>query len=146
MHLSPERSLMTTDVAPPAPPPPKRDLNTEMAAERTMLAWIRTGLALMGFGFVVSKFGLFLRRIEQLQGAHAGASSGGTAYSVWIGVSLVGVGVAVNLLSALRHRRLMESLRTGQTTPAQSRLAFSIALIMALIGVGIGVYLLNLKV
>ena len=32
-----------------------------LAAERTFLAWIRTGLALMGFGFVVARFGLFLR-------------------------------------------------------------------------------------
>ena len=30
-----------------------------LAAERTFLAWIRTGLALMGFGFVVARFGLF---------------------------------------------------------------------------------------
>jgi uncharacterized membrane protein YidH (DUF202 family) len=34
-----------------------------LAAERTFLAWIRTGLALMGFGFVVARFGLFLREI-----------------------------------------------------------------------------------
>jgi putative membrane protein len=34
-----------------------------MAAERTFLAWIRTGIAFMGFGFVVARFGLFLREI-----------------------------------------------------------------------------------
>ena len=34
-----------------------------LAAERTLLAWIRTGLALMGFGFVVARFGLFLREV-----------------------------------------------------------------------------------
>ncbi len=38
------------------------------AAERTFLAWIRTGLALMGFGFVVARFGLFLREIAAMQG------------------------------------------------------------------------------
>lgn len=35
-----------------------------LAAERTFLAWIRTGLALMGFGFVVARFGLFLEALE----------------------------------------------------------------------------------
>ena len=35
-----------------------------LAAERTFLAWIRTGLALMGFGFVVARFGLFLQALQ----------------------------------------------------------------------------------
>jgi putative membrane protein len=123
-----------------------RDLNTEMAAERTMLAWIRTGLSLMGFGFVVSKFGLFLRRIEALQNPNLAPPSGGTTASVWIGVCLVGVGVAVNVLSAVRHRRLMASLRMGQPALApHSDLAFFIALTMAAIGTGIALYLLRLK-
>ncbi|HLX94690.1 MAG TPA: DUF202 domain-containing protein, partial [Verrucomicrobiae bacterium] len=34
-----------------------------MAAERTFLAWIRTGIALMGFGFVIARFGLFLQEL-----------------------------------------------------------------------------------
>ncbi len=38
-----------------------------MAAERTFLAWIRTGIAFMGFGFVVARFGLFLREIAAQQ-------------------------------------------------------------------------------
>lgn len=50
----------------------KKSLLTEdprvpLAAERTFLAWIRTGLALMGFGFVVSRFGLFLREFAAVQ-------------------------------------------------------------------------------
>ena len=50
----------------------KKSLLTEdprvpLAAERTFLAWIRTGLALMGFGFVVARFGLFLRELTAVQ-------------------------------------------------------------------------------
>jgi uncharacterized membrane protein YidH (DUF202 family) len=41
------------------------DPRVRFAAERTLLAWIRTGLALMGFGFVVARFGLFLREIAE---------------------------------------------------------------------------------
>jgi putative membrane protein len=44
------------------------DPRVDMAAERTFLAWIRTGLALMGFGFVVARFGLFLREFVEREG------------------------------------------------------------------------------
>ena len=128
------------------PEPRHRDLNTELAAERTMLAWIRTGLALMGFGFVVAKFGLFLRRLEQLQLPQIQLPQQGTVYSVWIGVSLVLVGVAVNVLSALRYHRLLISLRTGEARQApEPRLALYVALAMAAVGVGIALYLAKLR-
>ena len=45
-------------------PEPDKDPRVYFAAERTFLAWIRTGLALMGFGFVVARFGIFLREIR----------------------------------------------------------------------------------
>src|SRR5271156_3896829 len=39
------------------------------AAERTLLAWVRTGLTMMGFGFVVARFGFFLRELAAVPGA-----------------------------------------------------------------------------
>ena len=44
------------------------DPRVYFAAERTLLAWVRTGLALMGFGFVVARFGLFLRELAAVPG------------------------------------------------------------------------------
>ena len=44
------------------------DLRIYFAAERTTLAWVRTGLAMMGFGFVVARFGLFLRELAVVRG------------------------------------------------------------------------------
>jgi putative membrane protein len=57
-------------------------LSDHLAAERTLLAWIRTGLALMGFGFVVARFGLFL---QQLQIAQQASSMQPYGLSLWFG-------------------------------------------------------------
>ena len=51
-------------------------LSDYLAAERTLLAWIRTGLALMGFGFVVARFGLFLQQLQVIQHARSAQSKG----------------------------------------------------------------------
>ena len=50
---------------------PKASLSDYLAAERTLLAWIRTGLAMMGFGFVVARFGLFLQELRFAQNGGA---------------------------------------------------------------------------
>jgi putative membrane protein len=72
----------------------ERDPRVYMAAERTFLAWIRTGLGLMGVGFAVARFGLFLR---QMSAAESRAPEHTTGLSVWSGVALVALGVIVNV-------------------------------------------------
>ena len=75
------------------------------------LAWIRTGIALMGLGFVVARFGLFLREVAQL----AGHSAPQRFDSTLIGAVLVGCGVAVNLWASLRHRVIVRRLEEGRS-------------------------------
>src|SRR3978361_1718998 len=79
----------------------EKDPRVYFAEERTFLAWIRTGLGLMGVGFAVARFGLFLRQMSESQGR----ASTHAAYSVYAGVALVALGVAVNLLAAQHHVR-----------------------------------------
>ena len=92
-----------------------------LAAERTFLAWIRTGLALMGFGFVVARFGLFLQALRMGQPNGLGQPNGpnfpAQAYgtSFWLGTALIAVGVVVNLVSARNHVRLVRELNRGGT-------------------------------
>ena len=75
------------------------------AAERTLLAWQRTAIALMGFGFVVERFGLFLRMVS---GQALSPSQRG--FSLWVGVLLLSMGGAVAVLSALQFRSVVRGL------------------------------------
>jgi hypothetical protein len=64
----------------------RASLSDALAAERTYLAWIRTGLALLGLGFVVARFGLFLERLDYIQHITPAHSYG---LSLWFGTGLI---------------------------------------------------------
>jgi len=113
-----------------------------LAAERTFLAWIRTGLALMGFGFVVARFGLFL---QALQIGRSGAQQVRPfGPSFWFGTALIVLGVVVNVVCARNHVRQIRDLNRGE--PAfnrPSRLAIGVAIILAIVGLAMAIYLIS---
>ncbi len=88
----------------------QRDPRVYLAAERTLLAWIRTGIATMGLGFVVARFGVFLQDVAGFERVHVRRSPG---LSVWIGMLLVLLGVAANAVAALRHRQFRRRFENG---------------------------------
>lgn len=122
---------------------PEQDPRVYFAAERTFLAWIRTGLGLIGVGFAVSRFGLFLRQFSTSQ-SHLPTHT--TGLSVWSGVALVGLGVIVILSSVLRHFQLVHELNSGTWIPGRvSKDAVALGLLLAGIGIAMGVYLILIR-
>jgi uncharacterized protein (DUF302 family)/uncharacterized membrane protein YidH (DUF202 family) len=118
-------------------------LSDYLAAERTLLAWIRTGLALMGFGFVVARFGLFLQRLQILEDAPSVQSYG---LSLWFGTTLIAAGVAVNLISGWNHARLVRSMDRGQLVNSHAtNLAVATSLFLALVGLAMAIYLISVR-
>jgi putative membrane protein len=75
------------------------------AAERTLLAWNRTSLALMAFGFVIERFGLFMQMFAPQQ-----AASMPRGFSFWIGIAFILLGAVVALLSIAEYRRVLQQL------------------------------------
>jgi putative membrane protein len=117
------------------------DPRVPLAAERTLLAWVRTGLALMGFGFVVARFGLFL---DEVAAARGGQPLPAPSHSVWIGASLVALGAAVNLLASVRHVRLLRRLAQGSAyQPSEWSLGVVMTVVVAALGLALTVYLLS---
>jgi uncharacterized protein (DUF302 family)/uncharacterized membrane protein YidH (DUF202 family) len=122
---------------------PTASLADYLAAERTFLAWIRTGLALMGFGFVVARFGLFLQEVQFMQHAPSAQSYG---LSLWFGTALIVAGVLVNLLSAWHHLRLVRELDRGAASPSRpTAQTVLVALFLALVGIAMAIYLVSAR-
>ena len=114
------------------------DPRVYFAAERTFLAWIRTGLALMGFGFVVARFGLFLHELSLARGGPPVAHG----YSQWVGVALIGLGVVLTAGSASMHVATIQRLNRHEPFVGRpTGLGMAIALLLVAIGLVMMAYL-----
>lgn len=92
-------------------PTPRTNATDHLANERTYLAWIRTSIGVMGFGFLVVKFSLFTREISKALDVKLSANS--TGYSHTIGTLLVGLGALVILFSYFRYIETKNQLDRG---------------------------------
>lgn len=108
------------------------NISDHLANERTYLAWVRTSVGIMAFGFVVVKFTLFLRQISIVLQKPVAAS--GRGYSAVVGVILVGFGALMGVLSFFRYRFIDKQLRNIYYKPS---LLLSTLLVLSILGAGI---------
>lgn len=114
------------------------DPRVYFAAERTMLAWLRTGIAVMAFGFVVARFGLFLRLLRAQGGE--GPSHG---LSPYVGTALIIVGGFAIGGGALQFSNFCRTLTASQIPQtAKPLLAMSLSWALVLIGIVLGIILI----
>jgi len=113
------------------------DSRLRLGMENTLLIWIRTGLSLMGFGFVLARFGLFLEELAARQDHPRPVH-----VSLWFGILLISLGVAVNLLAAWMHLPFLRRARTGETDlPGTWKLALALAVLSAGAGAAMAILL-----
>ena len=115
-----------------------RNRRVHLANERTFLAWIRTSVAIMGFGFVVEKFALFINQIQTFLGRAAphviSPPSHYEGYSSLFGISLVALGALMGLVSFIRYKKVDRQIDEGTYQPS---LLLNILLAMTVLAIGI---------
>ncbi|HXY53484.1 MAG TPA: DUF202 domain-containing protein [Nitrospirota bacterium] len=103
-----------------------------MANERTFLAWIRTSIAVMAFGFVVEKFSLFVKQMAYYMGKQATPPAPG--YSSLIGILLVGLGMLMGVLAFIRYKKVERQIDDDTYVPSP---VLSVLLAMSVIVIGL---------
>ncbi len=117
-----------------------RNRRVHMANERTFLAWVRTSIGIMAFGFVVEKFALFLRQLYFIIGKQPVSRSSG--YSSIFGGALVGFGALMGVLAFVRYRKVEKQIDTDTYQPS-FLLDIMVTLTLLAIAVFLIIYLLH---
>ena len=104
----------------------------QLANERTFLAYLRTSIAFIGFGFVVARFGVFLRQAALIE--HATVVRTGLD-STTFGILMVVVGLAVAVFGLSRYVAVMRALAAGEPTALSIRAATGIVVCLAIFSV-----------
>lgn len=109
------------------------------AAERTLLAWNRTSISLMAFGFVVERFGLFLEIANRQE-----ATLFQRHISFFVGVSFILLGAMAALYAAWQHKKILKTLHSEEV-PMGYRVAagMAVSIVLGVLGLILGLYLIR---
>jgi putative membrane protein len=110
--------------------------------EMSLLVWLRTSLALMAFGFVIARFGLFLREIAQANQFVVHLHPWLTQVNTFTGTCLIVLGIVVLLMAIWNHRQSVDRLRAGDLVfPSRWSLSVIVTLLLVALGMGLAIYL-----
>lgn len=112
--------------------PKVRNRRVHMANERTFLAWIRTSIGIMAFGFVVERFSIFVKQVSYFLGKEVSLPSRG--YSAALGISLVALGALMGVLSFIRYKKVERQIDEDTYQPS---MILDIMLVISVLAIGI---------
>lgn len=111
------------------------------ANERTFLAWVRTSITIMAFGFLVEKFDLFLEFASNSLAARMPSVSGQLLGNI-AGLLLIALGGATMVLAIIRFRKTALDIDSAETRPGSGdRMDVILVTLLAILGVALFVYL-----
>lgn len=109
------------------------------AAERTLLAWNRTSLTLMAFGFVIERFGLFLHLVSPGNGD---LLQRGVSY--WVGITFIGLGALASVMAIIQYRKVLQTLKPIEIPSGYAlNLGVIVNLVIAVLGIVLIIYLFS---
>jgi putative membrane protein len=111
-----------------------------MANERTFLAWIRTCIAVISLGFVIARFGVWLRELATQFAPNKEIQS--TSFSLLVGVAMMALGSVLTLMAAWRYRAINRAIDLGEYQ-ADRGLVYFVTISVALLGAAMIAYLLS---
>jgi putative membrane protein len=119
------------------PDPQNLNVSDHLANERTFLAWVRTGIGVIVFGFAIGRFGIALRQFSNV----TGVAPHGTGLSLWFGTASMALGLALILAGLISYHRTHRAIDAGTFRPADWLMTATAIMTIAL-GAALAVYLL----
>ena len=111
-----------------------------LANERTFLAWVRTSVAIVVFGFAIGRFAIAMRQLTEFQGR----SPRTTGFSVWMGMSAILAGVVMVGAGLMRYRKTRAQLDEGKFEPA-GFIVDLVTILTVLFGLALAGYLIYVE-
>jgi len=113
------------------------------ANERTFLAWVRTAIAVMAFGFLIERFDLFLRYMAP-QLAQRPITPHSQAFADWAGLVFILLGVVMIVLAGARFAKTAKDIETEDEVPSPgARFDLALAALVGLLGVALFLYMIH---
>jgi inner membrane protein YidH len=110
------------------------------ANERTFLAWVRTAIAVMAFGFIIERFDLFLKvAAPQLSERQLGTH--GEHFANWAGLAFI-IGVITVAIAGVRFTKTAKDIETdAEVASPGERFDLAVAIMIGLLGASLALYL-----
>lgn len=118
-----------------------RNFSDHAANERTFLAWVRTAIAVMAFGFLVTKFNLFLEVAARSLGDRGRHVPVPTGLGNIAGIALIGAGTVMVVVAAVRFVRTGRAIESTEPRSDGTRVDLALAVLMVALGIALMLYL-----